>query len=404
MPYAYDPLFKEKRYESILAKLIRKERLDQNMSLIELAKTVGIDPSFLSAIENNKKAPSKLVADSLFDALGIDFDMSEEREDEFMPIFKERYMAYVTHGIIDTTSFEEYRYTLAFPLVLLLECVFHIKDISHEQTILDELCEAEDESYKIILTDQELTFAQNEKDVDYVIGCYLDDLRAGNTTRSSFTKMVDAIFKLHAITYLVDNGKALSAMQYTDEVQQVFAENVFVKGLLAIKEQKAKIFTLSGDLTCALNEYQELLNNTDIQKDDTITAGLLIKIGEIYFEDNNYISAIRSFKDSLAKKYSSFVLCYLIIIYYLIDDRRSLQMYLEECDQDDDLLDYRNIFIGLQNGDDRLVKISFKAIEDDIKNTYLYDVLVSHLYRYFKDKGSYEDACYFADRFIYRLS
>lgn len=60
--------------EHTLGDLIRETRLERDLTLRGLAKQLGITPSYLSDIENDRRVPSEEVLRSLSDQLGLDFD------------------------------------------------------------------------------------------------------------------------------------------------------------------------------------------------------------------------------------------------------------------------------------------------------------------------------------------
>lgn len=57
-----------------IAEILKKERLDQNIGLRELARMINVSASYLSYIENNKKKPSEKVLFKIAKVLHLDFD------------------------------------------------------------------------------------------------------------------------------------------------------------------------------------------------------------------------------------------------------------------------------------------------------------------------------------------
>jgi transcriptional regulator with XRE-family HTH domain len=57
-----------------LGDVLRKARVARNLSLREFAKRVGITPSYLSDIENDRRVPAEEVLRALSKELDLDFD------------------------------------------------------------------------------------------------------------------------------------------------------------------------------------------------------------------------------------------------------------------------------------------------------------------------------------------
>ena len=57
-----------------LGDVIREARNANQRSLRDLAKTLGITPSYLSDIENNRRVPAEPVLRSIGHVLGLDYD------------------------------------------------------------------------------------------------------------------------------------------------------------------------------------------------------------------------------------------------------------------------------------------------------------------------------------------
>jgi len=53
---------------------IREERIKKGRTLRELAKHLGVTPSYLSDIENDRRVPAETVIMKISQALGIDFN------------------------------------------------------------------------------------------------------------------------------------------------------------------------------------------------------------------------------------------------------------------------------------------------------------------------------------------
>lgn len=98
MPFGYKPLFNDENYQFIFGKFIRYERINQNLSLNELAKIVGIDASYLSAIENGKKCPSEITAYSLIEALDIAFNFDTDIKPKHISKFQHYFEALLNNS------------------------------------------------------------------------------------------------------------------------------------------------------------------------------------------------------------------------------------------------------------------------------------------------------------------
>src|SRR5215210_1394599 len=57
-----------------LGSRLRQARLDADMTLRELARTLGVSPSFVSQLENGKSQPSVATLYSLAQLLGVSID------------------------------------------------------------------------------------------------------------------------------------------------------------------------------------------------------------------------------------------------------------------------------------------------------------------------------------------
>ena len=60
--------------ETQLGRTIRDARVDNRLSLRELAKRLGISPTHLSDVENDRRVPSEALLKALAGNLGLDFD------------------------------------------------------------------------------------------------------------------------------------------------------------------------------------------------------------------------------------------------------------------------------------------------------------------------------------------
>jgi transcriptional regulator with XRE-family HTH domain len=63
------PLLRE-----VYGKILREERLDQDRTLAEVARTVGMSKQYLSEIERGRKEPSSEILRSVCDALNLPLD------------------------------------------------------------------------------------------------------------------------------------------------------------------------------------------------------------------------------------------------------------------------------------------------------------------------------------------
>lgn len=59
-------------WRDVLGEVLRRERLDQERILTEVAATAGVSPQYLSEIERGRKEPSSEILGSVTDALGLD--------------------------------------------------------------------------------------------------------------------------------------------------------------------------------------------------------------------------------------------------------------------------------------------------------------------------------------------
>jgi len=57
-----------------LGEVVRNRRVERELSLRDATKKLGITPSYLSDIENDRRVPSEEVTRSLADFLGLNFD------------------------------------------------------------------------------------------------------------------------------------------------------------------------------------------------------------------------------------------------------------------------------------------------------------------------------------------
>ena len=70
-PHAPKPLWRH-----VLGEVLRRERLDQERILTEVAAAAGVSPQYLSEIERGRKEPSSEILGSVADALGLElFDV-----------------------------------------------------------------------------------------------------------------------------------------------------------------------------------------------------------------------------------------------------------------------------------------------------------------------------------------
>ena len=59
-------------WRDVLGEVLRRERLDQQRILTEVAATADVSPQYLSEIERGRKEPSSEILGSVTDALGLD--------------------------------------------------------------------------------------------------------------------------------------------------------------------------------------------------------------------------------------------------------------------------------------------------------------------------------------------
>ena len=68
-----------------IAKFLRKLRIDNDQSLGEMAKIIGLSAAYLSAIENGKRNAPEDMKDNIFK----NYSLSEEQKLEFARVFAE---------------------------------------------------------------------------------------------------------------------------------------------------------------------------------------------------------------------------------------------------------------------------------------------------------------------------
>ena len=62
-----------------LGDIINNARVGKRIGLRALAREIGIAPSYLSDIENNRRVPSELILQGLAQVLDLDFDLLMQR-------------------------------------------------------------------------------------------------------------------------------------------------------------------------------------------------------------------------------------------------------------------------------------------------------------------------------------
>ncbi len=408
MPFGYTASFASERYQILFGKFVKYERIDQNISQNELAKIIGIDTSYLSSVENGKKCPSKLVAESICDALDIDFDFSEETEIDGKETFSLLYRSLHYEGdareIYEKLMDDRYLYSFAYPYVMLGDILYNVclidEHIDRQKiAILSEIAKNEDSSFQVIVSDYELMTLHDLYTHEEVIDRYRETIQ--EITPKDHDRLLGdlpfAMFYLHAAEYFSDHGAISDAIDATNKTIVLFQDMVYVKGLLAAKGFKAKNYALMKDHISAIREYEDLASNPLFVRDDVIIATCYQNIGSILFEDHQYEKAISYFKRSLDLNSDiKEVICYIALCYYKLNDPKLDGFITEHKDDHDPLVKHVIALISAIRNEGEKIEDLFVWIRDngplDITN-----ILAKVLFEHFFNQNMYKEASTYAE-------
>lgn len=409
MPFGYTASFSSLRHQFLFGKFVKYERIHQNISLNELAKIVGIDASYLSAIENGKKGPSKLIIEALCDAIDITFDFSEETERKGQELFASLYKALhyekdKAHELFKALNCSKYSYSFAYPLVLQADVLYNVCLIDdhidrQKIAILKDISKYEDNSFKIIVADYELMTFYDSYSSEEITNLYKETIQSINLNALGLLGTFPfAMFYLHAAEYFSDHNAIADSINATDKALGLFQDLVYVQGLLAAKGFKAKNYVLLKDYTSAIREYKELAKNPMISKDNLLISACYQNIGSLLFDSSQYERALNYFNKALVldrdNKYSRI---YIILIYYKQGDKR-LNDALNEFKQfSDPLTGYViSLIETILKNDDRIILDIFDEIKAE-KKSDLTEIIAKILFDHFYQRKMFKEASDYAD-------
>lgn len=400
MPFGYSSYFDNIRYQAIFAKFIKYERNQQNLSIKELASIVGIDSSYLSAIENCKKCPSEIIVESLLDGLDVTFDFSVEKEKAFIQSFVNFYNTYddMTYTQLDDAS---HLYSWAFPYVLLYRSMIY-QSSSLDDSILDELQVYEDKSFQIVVFNSYIMNKCKDNHVDaYDIFNEFKQYLSNIGSVSSNTVLGElplAILMWHAAMFCTDHNFLISGLQYAQEALSLSQNLLFIRGIFGAKEQIAKVYCATKEYLPGIQIYADLIHDTHINLCDEAKAIIYSMIGQLYLLHHNYVEAEKALYMSLELDDLTPTGRFLLILMYYVNNNvveyeKAIVDYLGFNDETDALI---GLLESIHHHDDSSIDSNYEKITDIDKS--IDNCIRNIIFSYYVNKKEYEKACKYIQR------
>ena len=409
MPFGYAASFSSLRHQFLFGKFVKYERIHQNISLNELARIVGIDASYLSAIENGKKCPSMFIVDSLQDALDIKFNFDKETEDEGIELFVSLYKALhyeedSTKDYYEKLKSERYSYSFAYPYVILGDILYNVclidSCIDREKiAILKDIAKHEDSSFRIIVSDYELMTLHDSHTNDEIIDLYKATIQTidHNETGYLLKSLPFGMFYLHAAEYFSNHGAIVDSINATNKALEVFQNQIYVEGLSAAKGFKAANYVLLKDYKSAIREYNELAETPLFSKNSTLVAACYQNIGSILFDSHQYEKALDYFGRALSlDKDNKHSRIYIILIYYKLCDERLNDALIQFKHFPDSLTGHViSLIEAILKNDDHIIFDLFDKIKSE-KKSDLTEIVAKILFDHFYQRKMFKEASFYA--------
>lgn len=300
MPFGYRSLFENEIDHQLLSLFITLERTQQNLSLNELAKIVGIDASYLSALEKGKKSPSDVVVQSIFEALDIHFSLSHS---SFFVSNLSRFYRLVHSDQFDEQLYqqlidESYYYSLDYPYVIFCKALVkdRVENASLDENLLAQLhaiYPLVDNSVKIAIN--RLFVKQYDSSDVKGMDTFYHKVELENLSHKCndiLSSLPFGIFYLHKAYYEADQNRILRCYDDLKTFEAIFNQEIYVYGLLAAKELKAKLYALTEDNDKAIDCYKDLLHSSYVQEIPNGINEYKLTIAILYFDELNYQEAI----------------------------------------------------------------------------------------------------------------
>lgn len=269
-------IFSDKLYGQI----IKKERLDQELTLLSLNELIGIDLAAISRLETGSQLPIEKY-ELLFDYFNIDKDFIDKAENELSSAFIQFMQAIIDispdvekYYLDLQTDFEEYRnsiFSFVFDLSNFIYSYFKRNYVILEfQTILDciDFLSDEYQSYAYIYIAQYLESCKNMKEAKL----YFE--KAEHKIKKN--EQLEAFYYYTISRFFLHNNEIIEAINYTEKATSLFLKLQNYNRLININIQKGKQYRFLHIYESALqidlktmnhvkdNEYLELEKNVII--------------------------------------------------------------------------------------------------------------------------------------------
>lgn len=298
-----------------LGYLIKRERIEQNISVRALAEYSGITAQFLSDIEHGKKAPAEYSLAKIEKALDIKINIDYETFNELNDICNKMYQAYAKFNIKEVKKYFEilknkehiYLYSYGFIeywLSILIYYVYLEDDNLETYKIIDNLNSVVhllDEDHLLKFYDVSAYHFIEKRDI-YSAKKYFDKAIENMKDKNSFENAM--LFTHLSIYYQISNQLWDGLRCCEKSIEQFVGLHVFERVIMK-QGNKAINYSLMGCYDKAEEIFLSLLNRESL--DPNIKSSFRINLANCYLRKGDYANALNNYLEAfkLGNKFTS---------------------------------------------------------------------------------------------------
>lgn len=352
-----------------LGYLIKRERIEQNISVRALAEYSGITAQFLSDIEHGKKVPAEYSLAKIEKALDIKIDINYETFNELNDICNKMYQAYAKFNIKEVKKYFEilknkehiYLYSYGFIeywLSILIYYVYLEDDNLETYKIIDNLNSAVhllDGDHLLKFYDVSAYYFIDKRDI-YSAKKYFDKAINIMKDKNSFE---NAMLYTHlSIYYQISNQLWDGLLCCEKSIEQFVGLHVFERVIMN-QGNKAINYSLMGDYDKSKRIFYSLLDNENIDRESRYQ--IYGNLANCYKREKDYENALKYSLKSLELG-SDFSGTYVNVIY--------LYWKLNNIEKCKDSIEKFSSRINMKEKDKLIISIFKEYLEDNRADVY----------------------------------
>lgn len=298
MPYGYVNTFDSKVEQSKFGIYIYMCRKLQNISLNSLASLIGIDPSYLSSIEKGKKTPSKTMMEDILDGLDVKYNIIQE-DANYLNRFKVVVQNFLTNQSYDDNDQVDFLLSNAylessyFIYVIAIDYIRGYYDDMYEQVYFDEMIDIVkdffDASVKYVISYIQFKRENNQSKKNL----YLKEINEYVINNQMIlSPTVVGVVKLNIAQYHFNLSRCFHAYELALEAEKIFQSELYMLGLIAVKELKAKLYALTKEYDLAIDSYLQISKHLETYNELSGIEKCNQCIALIYFDLGDYNQAL----------------------------------------------------------------------------------------------------------------